>query len=180
MVLTRQESRLSEKNRQNASNPHHSTPKKARIRAAHEQLQAHESTGYHDTNIALFRRYDVAKSSGYRILASESANQSDRTFHNQPGVTETRGRRKKIIDEDLHQIEEILHNSDIETRSVTWETLAYEAGLDVSVDTIRRAIGSLDYHKCIACRKAWINKDLGKRRKEWASTMIDRYPDLED
>jgi hypothetical protein len=77
-------------------------------------------------------------------------------------------------------MEEILHNSDIETRSMTWETLGYEAGLDVSVDTIKRAMGSLQYHKCIACRKGWVSSDLGKRRKVWASTMLDRYPELED
>jgi hypothetical protein len=63
---------------------------------------------------------------------------------------------------------------------MTWETLGYEAGLDVSARTIQRAMGTRDYHKCVACRKAWISKDLGERRKAWATTMLQRYPKPED
>ena len=63
---------------------------------------------------------------------------------------------------------------------MTWETLGYEAGITASARTIQRAMGTRDYHKCIACQKGWVSKDLGKRRIKWASTMVDRYPDLED
>jgi hypothetical protein len=183
MVLTRQASILARRNQENASNPHHNTPKKARIRAAYKEwleTTPSEETRTTITKQAFFERNHISRRSGYRILGLELTNPSDRTFHNQPGVTETRGRRKLIIDDDLHRMEEILYNSDIETRSMTWETLAFEAGLDVSVDIIRRAIGALNYHKCIACRKGWVNKELGERRKAWAKTMLDRYPDLED
>jgi hypothetical protein len=54
-------------------------------------------------------------------------------------------------------MERIIEDCDAEGRSMSWDTLAYELGLDVSTQTIRRAMGTLDYHKCIACRKGWVN-----------------------
>ena len=52
--------------------------------------------------LLLFQRCHVARSTGYRNLASESLNPSERTFHNDPAVKETRGRLKLIyLDEDL-------------------------------------------------------------------------------
>ena len=98
IVLTRHASRLSQRNQENASNPHHSTPKKARVRAAYKELKQHDFTRARDLNTTLFQRLDIARSSSYRIITSENLNQSDWTFHNQPGVTETRGRRKLITD----------------------------------------------------------------------------------
>src|SRR5256885_9661159 len=62
----------------------------------------------------------------YRILASENFNQSDRTFHNQSDVTETRGRPKLITDEDLHRMEAIIESCDVQGRSMTWETRSEE------------------------------------------------------
>jgi len=32
----------------------------------------------------------------------------------------------------------------------------------------------------VACRKTWISKDLGQRRKNWLLHMLARYPDPED
>jgi hypothetical protein len=179
MVYTRHASRLSEKLRENASNSHYSTPEKARLRAAYRERKQYNFTGTNHSNNSLFRRLGIAKSSAYRILASESLNPSDRTFHNDPAVKETRGRPKLITDQDLSRMEAILESCDVQGRSMTWETLGYEAGLDVSVDTIRRAMGTLNYHKCIACQKGWVSDKLGQLRKEWAATMLERYPTLE-
>jgi hypothetical protein len=176
MVFTRHASRLAEINQENASNKHHDTPKKARVKAAYEELKLHEFTGARDTNNSLFQRLDIPKRSGYRILAQ----QADRTHHNQPGIDEARGRPKLITPQDLARLDTIIQSCGVQGRSMTWETLAYEADLDVSVDTIRRAMGTLDYHKCIACRKTWISDDLRKRRKKWAAFMLNRYPDKED
>ena len=98
MVYTRSASRLSEKQRENASNTHYSTPKKARLRAAYRERKRIDFTGTNDSNNSLFRQLGVIKSSAYRILASESLNPSNQTFHNDPSIKETRGRPKTISD----------------------------------------------------------------------------------
>ena len=115
MVFTRHASRLSQKNHENRSNPNHDTPTKAGLRAAykhHITLLPHGFTNATNTNQALFKSLDIALSSAYRILASQSIEQSDQTFHNQPDVTETRGRPKTIINEDLNVMDAILRDSD--------------------------------------------------------------------
>jgi hypothetical protein len=53
---------------------------------------------------------------------------------------------------------------------MTWETLGYEAGLeDVSEHTIKRAMGRLDYRKCVACRKAWVSRKLASEQVEYTT-----------
>jgi hypothetical protein len=72
-------------------------------------------------------------------------------------------------------MERIIEDCDVEGRSMTWETLAYESGLNVSGRTVKRAIGTLDYHKCIACRKGWVNKSTAANRKAYSEIMLERY-----
>lgn len=38
----------------------------------------------------------------------------------------------------------------------------------------------MDYHKCIACRKGWVNEKTAKDRLNWATTMLQKYPRPED
>lgn len=77
-------------------------------------------------------------------------------------------------------MERIVEDYDVQGRSMTWETLAYESGLGISSRTVQRAMGTLDYHKCIECRKGWVNKATATRRKEYAEVMYSRYPHQED
>ena len=65
-------------------------------------------------------------------------------------------------------------------RALTWAQLGYEAGLDVSESCIRRHMGTMDYHKCIACRKGWANEKTKKRRLEYAQYWLPRYPNSGD
>jgi hypothetical protein len=58
-----------------------------------------------------------------------------------------------ITPQKLREMEEILENEGIEARGLTWEQLGTEVGLDVSGRTIRRVLRTLDYHKCVACKK---------------------------
>jgi hypothetical protein len=56
-----------------------------------------------------------------------------------------------------------------------------EAGLDhVSIFTIRRTMGRLDYFKCVACQRNWINKTLRTERVAYAEIMKERYPKAHD
>jgi hypothetical protein len=74
-------------------------------------------------------------------------------------------------------MEEILRNADVEERAMTWLALGEEAGLNgVSERTIQRAMGRLDYHKCVACQRGWVSKDLARRRVEFAERMLAKYP----
>jgi hypothetical protein len=45
----------------------------------------------------------------------------------------------------------------------------------VSRDTIKRALSSMQYSKCIACRKGWVNRSLGKKRKEFAEAIKTHF-----
>ena len=34
----------------------------------------------------------------------------------------------------------------------------------------------MDYHKCVACRRGWVSKNLAERRVEFARRMLAKYP----
>lgn len=38
----------------------------------------------------------------------------------------------------------------------------------------------MSHHKCIACRKGWVNKGLAERRVQYATTMLQSYPEPKD
>ena len=42
--------------------------------------------------------------------------------------------------------------------------LANEAGIKASAWTVKRAMGTLHYWKCIACEKGWVSPFNAKRR----------------
>jgi transposase len=153
---------------------HHDTPTKAKVRAACEVLHDEGLRGFHTK---VFERYGVSKSQGWELLQEGSAVR--RFGHNLHDI-ETRGRPRAITPEQLRQVERLLEDCDVEGRSMSWETLAYEAGLDVSARTLRRAMGTLDYHKCIACRRGWVSQAAAKRRVEYATVMLDKYPLKQD
>ena len=63
---------------------------------------------------------------------------------------------------------------------LTWSQLGYEIGLDCNGRTIQRAMGTMDYHKCLSCRRGWVNNKIAAHRVEWAQVMLNRYPKSED
>ena len=77
-------------------------------------------------------------------------------------------------------MEKILEEEGMEARGLTWEQLGYEVGLDCSERTVKNAMGTMDYHKCIACRKGWVTPSTAKRRVEWVTVMKERYSEKED
>ena len=68
----------------------------------------------------------------------------------------------------------ILENEGIEARGLTWEQLGTEVGLDVSGCTVRRALGTLEYYKCIACKKGWVNEQTAEKRVYHVRIMLER------
>jgi hypothetical protein len=76
---------------------------------------------------------------------------------------------------DIRNLDRIIQEG-FEAQALTWEALGWEAGLEVSGDTVKRALGLMEYSKCIACQKGWVNRSLGKKRKEFAEAMKTRFP----
>ena len=111
MPLTRSEEALSQRNRANASNPHHNTPQKARIREAAFQLRTNGNwNGIYNLN-GIFERQGVSKTRGYAILRENL--DSDRTFP-QEEKEETRGRPKKIPQAKIWVMEAIIEQADVQ------------------------------------------------------------------
>lgn len=176
MPQTRSQHILTERNKANASNPHHETPQKSRIREAARILRTTGTwNGRHNLQ-GVFEEYGVSRARGYAILNERT--HTDRTFPHIPEV-ETRGRPREIPQAKLWEMEQILEQADVQERAMSWAALGYEAGLDVSGRTVKRAMGRLDYHKCVVCRRGWVNQKLAQERIQYAKIMLERYPTKE-
>jgi hypothetical protein len=105
-----------------------------------------------------------------------------RRHYNNPEIEENRGRKRIIGAKELKTMEGILKEHGFLARAFTWEQLAYEAGIKdqhqnaVSGKTVKHAIGRMDYHKCIICKKGWVNKSTAKDRVKYLEVMLKRYP----
>ena len=99
----------------------------------------------------------IPKSTIWERYQAASANQTSRRAGYHPNREQKRGRKPLISQSDIYNMERILESDRIETRAMTWEHLAYESGLDVSGHTVQRIMGTLDYHKYIACQKGWVS-----------------------
>lgn len=64
-------------------------------------------------------------------------------------------------------MERLLQTEGIEARSYTWEQLGFEVGLDCSGRGVQRAMGTMDYYKCIACRRSRVTEKTAKDRMNW-------------
>jgi transposase len=148
------------------------TPQRARIQGTIDYFRAR---GIKGRTADVFRFNGVTHATGYRILKRNS-----RTLHNDNSLEESRGRKSLISKDKLKEMEYILETEGIAARAMTWQQLGLEVGLDVSGRTIQRALGSLEYSKCIACQRGWVNAKTAVRRLEWAKFMLNRYPSAED
>jgi transposase len=151
----------------------YTTPQKAKVQGTIEYFEA-KNIPHHKTDV--FKHFRASKSSGYEILAEgSSAQRIDILVENNPSH-----RTRKITPQKLREMERILENKGIEARGLTWEQLGTKVGLNVSGKTVQRALGTLEYHKFIACKKGWVNKQTAAKRVEHACIMLKRYSDPED
>ena len=146
---------------------HHPTPVRAKIQGAIEFCQA-MNIPYFKSDF--FRVFGASKQIGWKMLSDSS-----RTRYN-ADVSETRGRQSIVTPRHIREMERVLETEGMEARGLTWEQLGYEVGLECCGRTIQRAMETMDYHKCVACRKGWVNESTAKRRVEWATVMKERYP----
>ena len=154
---------------------HYSTPTKASVWAAVHFADRMKLPYYKED---IFRTFNVSRTRGYEMLRNEDF--SSRQLHNNPDHKETRGRKSLISSVKIREMERILEEEGIEARSLTWQQLGYEVGLDCSGRTIQRAMGTMDYHKCVSCKKGWVNERTAAKRVEWATFMLNKYPEKED
>lgn len=91
----------------------------------------------------VFRHFHVSRTFGYEALRQESS----RRWNNKPDVIETRGRRSLITSQKIREMERILEEEGIEGRALTLQQLGYDVGLECSGRTVKRAMGTIDYHK---------------------------------
>ncbi|KAF1809503.1 hypothetical protein P152DRAFT_461448 [Eremomyces bilateralis CBS 781.70] len=172
MVYTRSKAHQIERLKKNASHRHYTTPEKACLRGEVEHETARRRQYGFETahsNTAIFKRNRVPRSSAYRILKSYK---DDRRISDQ----ETRGRKPLIPPTKLAALDTLVESMDYEDRTISWDGLAYEADIDCSPRTIKKAMETMDYHKCIACRKAWVSTQLAAKRVEYAKKMLSKYP----
>lgn len=64
-------------------------------------------------------------------------------------------------------MEQILQEKGIKACTMTWEQLGYEIGFKYTRQTVKNVMESLNYWKCIACKKGWVNKKTAQDRKAW-------------
>ncbi|KAI9883088.1 MAG: hypothetical protein M1823_005142 [Watsoniomyces obsoletus] len=152
---------------------HHPTPTKARVQGAIEFCKA-QGLDYRAEDV--FQKFNVPRSTGYRLLQKKTSRQR----HNDPDPPETRGPKSIITSSQIKEIEHILETEGVNARALTWEQLGFEAGVEASGKTIKRALGSLNYHKCIACTKGWVSPQTAEHRVKYAKLMLERYPTKED
>lgn len=59
---------------------------------------------------------------------------------------------------------------------MTWQQLGFEVGLEYTGETVKKALRSMNYRKCVACKKGWVNEKTARDRKAWAEMMKAKYP----
>ncbi len=138
---------------------HYFTPAQAKVRGA---VQFCERMGIEYFKEDVFRTFNVSHRQGYEFLRNGS---SSRRLHNNPDQEETRGRPRLISAKKLREMERILQEEDIEARAMAWEQLGYEVGLECTGQTVKNAMGCMNFRSCIACKKGWVNEKTARDRK---------------
>ena len=156
------------------SNGHYFTPARAKVRGAVEFC---ERMGIRYFKEDVLRTFNVSHTQGHEFLRAES---SSCRLHNDLNREETRGRPRIISANKVREMERILQEEGIEASAMTWQQLGFEVGLECTGETVKKALGLMDYRKCVACKKGWVNEKTARDRKAWAEVMKGRYPRPED
>src|ERR1700709_483722 len=121
------------------------TPIKARIAGAIEYMEA---KGLQPNKSVIFQFFNVSHRSGYRILEEDSScTLNTRVYYN------PRHHPRAITEKQIQKMENILESRQFADKALTWEQLATEAGCHANMQAVKHIMGTMDYHKCIACRK---------------------------
>ena len=154
-------------------NEHQPTPNRAKVQAVIEFNTAHKIK-FRKTDVFSF--FQVTERTGWRTISKDRP--SARTRHNDPTLSETRGRNPKISKAQIKRMDDFIQNQGFEARILTWKQLAEACEIEgPSERTIQRAMGnSMHYSKCIACQKAWVSPSAARNRLHFAIEMLRKYP----
>ena len=141
----------------------HPTPTKAKVRGVAEYLEA---KGIEHAKEDIFRHFGVSHRQGWAMLSEGSV---DRRHHNREDIEKDhRGRKPQLTSEDVRKMDRLIQSEGFEARKLSWEELGWECGLEgISGRTIKKYMGTMDYHKCIACTKQWVNDRLLSEGSGW-------------
>ncbi|KAL0939836.1 HMG box protein [Colletotrichum truncatum] len=155
--------------------PQHDTPTKARVLGTISYLERYKIPYFKSR---VFEHAGVSHRQGWQILNEGRA----RRHNGDTQTTERRGRKKVLSKEDLQAMEDLVWSRDFEAAALTWQSLAWEAGIHTSCSwrTIQRAIGTLGYRKCITCDKGWVSSDTAARRVKDAQVALEKRPRPQD
>ena len=152
----------------------HDTPTKAKVQGA---VEFYQKMGLPFFKKDVFRTFNVEHRRGHEFLKPEFF---ARRHHNISNESENRGRPRIISTNQIREMERILEEEGMKGRALTWEQLSYEIGLECNDKTVQKAMSTMKYHKCIACKKGWVNESTAKKRVEWASQKLKDYSESED
>ncbi len=148
---------------------HHDTSTKAKVQRIIEFCER-MNISYFKNDV--FKTFEVSKQQEYQMLQPEIF---ARRRNNDSEHEETCGRKSLISNKDIRKMKRVLKSKNFEARALTWEQLGFEMSLKCSGDTIKRAMKTMNYHKCIACMKGWVSPRTVTKRVEYAVIMLERY-----
>lgn len=156
-------------------NGHHHTPKKSKVLGTISFLEKEKIPHFKSR---VFHHFGVSPRRGWEIVRQERNRRDLQDDPDHPALEETRGRKRILTPDNLNAMEKLIWKYGFEARALTWQALAYEAGIAVEVSwrTIQRAMGTLGYRKCVACRKGWVSPATAKRRLEAATIALRERP----
>lgn len=145
--------------------------KKHKIRGVIEYLDA-KKIPYFKSDV--FDHFGVSHRQGWAMISEASEDQRHLTSDG----LEHRGRPSKISIHQLREMERIVKEEGFEARQLTWQELAWEAGIEgVSTRTISKAMGNtMNYHNCTSCKKAWVNASTARERLAHAEAFLQYRP----
>lgn len=135
-------------------------------------LQAHDIPY---TKSEVFRHFGLPPRQGRELLRYPEGKPKD------PNHKETRGRKKIFTNQDVRKIENFVWEAGLAGRELNWPTLLHNAGIDADCSwrTIRGAIGTLQYRRCITCQTRFVCPSTAKRRLQDATKALSQRPSPE-
>ncbi|KAL0469508.1 hypothetical protein QR685DRAFT_588997 [Neurospora intermedia] len=131
----------------------------------HHYLLTHKKTGIimaiklkdplHYFNNDIFRKFNISKNIGYRIIRNADTHGGERTFHST--YPETKGRPKKLTEEYIAILVTFIEKNGFDSKTIPYEGLLNAASIKVLYTvlkkTIQKALKSVDFQKYITCEK---------------------------
>ena len=62
----------------------------------------------------------------------------------------------------------------------SWKQLGIEIGVEALDWTIKKVMGSLEYHEYLACQRSWQLPGNAVNQVEYAQKMLEKYPRPKD